>query len=219
MSARKVLPLAAAALAIREARESARRLQALNELHRGEPGPQGERGPRGDKGDKGDPGRDGQPPEHEWDGTRLRFTHPDGRWGAYTDLAGPPGRPGRPGASAGAGGLSAAQVSAMIDAAIEGISMRFDDYSDSEQLPVQTPPAGGGVLTFSFAEGAVQLVVIHATGQDGQFAYADHSGGTPSDGGGRPIEHNVPAYIAVTLTAVKVWAPAGMKVYVEGYRR
>ncbi len=31
-------------------------------------------------------GTPGLPPEHQWDGTRLRFRHPDGTWGAWVDL-------------------------------------------------------------------------------------------------------------------------------------
>ncbi len=29
-------------------------------------------------------------PAHQWDGTSLRFRNPDGSWGAWTDLRGPP---------------------------------------------------------------------------------------------------------------------------------
>ena len=35
-------------------------------------------------------------PEHQWDDTRLRFRNPNGSWGAWTDLRGPPGPPGPP---------------------------------------------------------------------------------------------------------------------------
>lgn len=46
--------------------------------------------------DRGPPGPPGPMPEHEWDGTRLRFQQgPDGHvWGRWTDLVGPPGRAG-----------------------------------------------------------------------------------------------------------------------------
>lgn len=49
----------------------------------------------------GEPGPPGPPPEHQWDGTRLRFRHPDGEWGAWVDLkpkppAPKPGEPGPP---------------------------------------------------------------------------------------------------------------------------
>jgi Siphovirus ReqiPepy6 Gp37-like protein/Collagen triple helix repeat (20 copies) len=48
----------------------------------GPQGPQGERGPRGLKGDK---------PNHQWNGSQLRFEKPDGTWGSYVDLKGPKG--------------------------------------------------------------------------------------------------------------------------------
>lgn len=31
-------------------------------------------------------GKDGIPPEHQWDGTRLRFKNPNGSWGSWVDL-------------------------------------------------------------------------------------------------------------------------------------
>lgn len=57
-------------------------------------GPQGDPGPKGDTGDIGPTGADGTPglpPEHEWQGTALRFKEPDGSWGQYVDLRGPAG--------------------------------------------------------------------------------------------------------------------------------
>jgi hypothetical protein len=45
----------------------------------------------------GEPGRQGQkgrPPEHEWDGTRVRFKNPDDTWGEWTELRGKGGKPG-----------------------------------------------------------------------------------------------------------------------------
>lgn len=73
---------------------------------RGDIGPQGPEGPQGPKGLQGDPGpkgdtgdtgpagadgADGLPPEHEWQGTALRFKEPDGSWGQAVDLRGPAG--------------------------------------------------------------------------------------------------------------------------------
>lgn len=66
----------------------------------GPEGPQGPQGPQGDPGPKGDTGAtgpagadgaDGLPPEHEWQGTALRFKEPDGSWGQAVDLRGAPG--------------------------------------------------------------------------------------------------------------------------------
>ena len=66
----------------------------------GPEGPQGPQGPQGDPGPQGDTGAtgpagadgaDGLPPEHEWQGTTLRFKEPDGSWGQAVDLRGPAG--------------------------------------------------------------------------------------------------------------------------------
>ena len=60
----------------------------------GPQGPQGDPGPKGDTGATGPAGADGAPglpPEHEWQGTALRFKDPDGAWGQAVDLRGAPG--------------------------------------------------------------------------------------------------------------------------------
>lgn len=54
----------------------------------GDPGPKGD---QGEKGEKGDDGAQGLPPEHEWQGTALRFKEPDGSWGQAVNLRGPAG--------------------------------------------------------------------------------------------------------------------------------
>lgn len=61
-------------------------------------GKDGERGPRGPEGP---PGPKGDKPKHEWRGSKLRFEKPDGTWGKYVDLQGPPGRRGGSGGSGG----------------------------------------------------------------------------------------------------------------------
>lgn len=47
---------------------------------------------KGEKGDKGDPG---PMPDHEWKGTKLRFTKPDGTWGKFKEVRGPKGDDGK----------------------------------------------------------------------------------------------------------------------------
>lgn len=49
------------------------------------------------KGDQGEPGPAGPAPAHEWQGTKLRFQKPDGKWGKLTDLKGAPGKDGTTG--------------------------------------------------------------------------------------------------------------------------
>lgn len=43
------------------------------------------------KKSKGKDGKPGRMPDHEWEGTRLRFQKPDGSWGEFVDLRGLPG--------------------------------------------------------------------------------------------------------------------------------
>lgn len=68
--------------------------QAVDALPKAEPGERGARGPKGERGPKGDTGARGPIPDHEWDGTRLRFQEADGDWGKWVDLKGPPGQNG-----------------------------------------------------------------------------------------------------------------------------
>lgn len=48
-------------------------------------GPMGPTGPQGPQGGVGDV------PEHEWNGTQIRFRNPDGSWGPWVNLQGPEG--------------------------------------------------------------------------------------------------------------------------------
>lgn len=76
-------------------------------------GPAGERGPRGLKGETGPQGLEGPAgpaPEHEWQGTALRFRKPDGYWGEAVDLKGPPGERGYSGIVKIGGTTSGAQT-------------------------------------------------------------------------------------------------------------
>lgn len=54
------------------------------------------RGPAGLDGPKGDIGL---APAHEWHGSKLRFQNPDGQWGKFTELKGPPGKDAKDGGS------------------------------------------------------------------------------------------------------------------------
>lgn len=53
------------------------------------------------KGDKGDKGPKGDTPDHEWQGTKLRFEKPGGEWGELVDLRGEKGGRGSRGAGGG----------------------------------------------------------------------------------------------------------------------
>lgn len=74
---------------------------------KGDPGPSGQRGLKGDKGDpgpRGPQGPIGPMPRHQWRDTELRFEQPDGTWGKFNDLRGPPGTHGRTVYLSGSGG-------------------------------------------------------------------------------------------------------------------
>ena len=61
----------------------------------GRPGRDGRDGQDGTAGHDGKDGKDGEMPEHEWEGSRIRFMQPDGEWGAWVDLRGAQGLPGQ----------------------------------------------------------------------------------------------------------------------------
>jgi len=68
-----------------------------NEAASGLQGPKGDTGDKGDDGDTGQTGMTGLSPEHEWDGTQLRFENPDGSFGSFVNLLGPKGEDGQDG--------------------------------------------------------------------------------------------------------------------------
>jgi len=61
-------------------------------------GPQGATGPHGVSGatgEQGPKGDTGPAPDHKWEGTKLRFQKPDGKWGKAVDLKGEKGADGK----------------------------------------------------------------------------------------------------------------------------
>jgi hypothetical protein len=64
---------------------------------------------KGKDGKDGEAGKSGAIPKHEWDGTRLRFQKPDGKWGEWVDLRGKRGPKGADGESGSSGGAAIAQ--------------------------------------------------------------------------------------------------------------
>lgn len=73
-------------------------------------GKQGDLGPRGEPGPQGKPGPTGPMPRHEWEGTELRFEIAPGRWGAWVDLQGPPGKGGTGAGNFGAGPIDLSKL-------------------------------------------------------------------------------------------------------------
>jgi hypothetical protein len=94
--------------------------------------------------------------------------------------------------------------------------MAFKEEFTGGQVLAQQSGAGT-VLTFTFAS-AVQLVVVDSSG-DGLVSRIDPFGGTPSESLGIPCRHEVPVYLPITATVVKVYAPAGAAVNCWGMRR
>lgn len=91
-----------------------------------------------------------------------------------------------------------------------------DDYDGGEVLAEQA--GAGNVLTFTFSA-PVQLVVVEAESPGMQVARADPFGGEPDATTGIPCRSEVPVYMPITTTEVKVWAPGGTTVNCWGYRR
>lgn len=89
-----------------------------------------------------------------------------------------------------------------------------DDYQEFEALADQA--GAGAVLTFTFTA-PVQLVVVHAVGT--ALVARATTTQTPSATLGARCADDAPAYLPVTTSSVKVFAPLGMTVSVIGYRR
>lgn len=108
----------------------------------GRDGLDGQNGKDGERGEKGDKGEKGDTPDHEWDGTALRFEHPEGKWGEWVDLRGKPGRDGLSGNSYSmfSGGGSPSSTAEVHDS----LNKRY--VSDNERDLI-TSIAGTGLLT------------------------------------------------------------------------
>jgi len=90
-----------------------------------------------------------------------------------------------------------------------------DDYLSGEIRPQQT--GANDVLTFTFTS-EVELIVVESEGS-GTVSRADPFGGTPTSLLGIPCRHEVPIYMPIRTTQVKVWSPIGAYVNVYGFRR
>lgn len=130
---------------------------------KGDQGPQGERGERGQQGERGPRGligprgEVGPMPEHEWDGTSLRFEEPDG-WGEWVNLKGEKGDKGEPGRN-GVGGMGPPGPpgppgpggSGTIIATQDGIEVTTDPEGVTDIRPDDDLEAVEGLTTFGYA--------------------------------------------------------------------
>lgn len=114
---------------------------------------QGADGKKGEKGEKGDA------PDHEWQGTKLRFEKPSGGWGEYVELRGPKGARGTNGASGGGGGDVAPPTSAQGGIFVTGVLPVVGIVGGREYVAGTAPP--NTVLTRAVSDGdEVDVVVL-----------------------------------------------------------
>jgi len=101
-------------------------------------GPRKKLGPIGPKGDT---------PAHEWSGTQLRFENPDGTWGEYEELRGPPGKQGKRGED-GKNGLHGAPGSSGVGVPPGGLTGEvLTKLSNNSYDTYWTAGGGGGPAT------------------------------------------------------------------------
>ena len=84
-------------------------------------GPEGIEGPEGPAGPVGPRGPIGRIPEHEWQGTRIRFKNPNGEWGEFVNLQGVPADPIEYGGGVDGAGMPLIQVRTNNGQRFEGV--------------------------------------------------------------------------------------------------
>lgn len=139
----------------------------------GPPGPQGEPGPPGPQGEQG------PAPEHQWNGSKLRFKNPDGSWGTFVDLKGPKGPKGdagktgprgRDGDSVGDARQSITKVASENISAIRAVHLVSDtEVALSDYLITNKQRVIGVSKTASLAGGLIEIVTEGIL-QDAAFA-------------------------------------------------
>lgn len=211
---------------------------------RGDPGEPGREGLAGRTGAPGAVGERGEPGDNGWtptfavvpDGDRrvlqvvrwvggsgprpedLLYVGPNGfvaRIDEATDIRGPKGDRGVGSAVAVGGGVSMAQVLALV----EGMVME-----DFDQVPIddQTNSAGTPevlVFTFSADVHKVWVKLLATSISDASTGRVRVDGVDPDANTGHPIDAGVPQPIAAVTSEVRVYTPAGKTVNVTGYRR
>lgn len=125
---------------------------------------QGADGKKGEKGEKGDA------PDHEWQGTKLRFEKPSGGWGEYVELRGPKGARGTNGAPGGGGGDAAPPVSAQGGIFVTGVLPVGGIVGGREYVAGTAPP--NTVLTRAVSDGDEVDVVVLVEGPSSFYSPA-----------------------------------------------
>lgn len=103
-------------------------------------GPRNRVGPQGDPGKPGKQGKIGPAPEHEWQGTKLRFQNSDGSWGDFVDLKGPKGKEGKQGDPGKRGGSGSIFGSNTNESTIDFLTKKTDIVPANSSKVIDTIP-------------------------------------------------------------------------------
>ncbi len=128
----------------------------------------------------GPQGPQGETPDHEWSGARLRFQNPDGTWGEYTNLKGPKGAPGVDGKN----GLGGANGRNGIGVPAGGSTGEvLTKFSNTDYDTYWVAGGGGGpatqsaktVVTFNTDVGTAVLDLVRVNGANSVTKIADNT--------------------------------------------
>ena len=129
----------------------------------GAPGSKGADGPKAKDGAAGKSGKDGadgtdgadgavgKAPAHEWQGTKLRFKLPTGRWGKFVDLKGSPGSVGYV--------IANSQQAAIINEPLDSVFVYNQSGTQLDRINYQD----GSYKAFTYATGRL-VQLDHVTG-------------------------------------------------------
>jgi hypothetical protein len=126
--------------------------------------------------DSGGTGVTGTAPEHQWDGTQVRFKQNTGSWGDYTDLEGPQGIQGETGPT----GDSAPQNTYRV------LSSNFSESNDGIALAIGNVPASNlifalAVVVDTAASGGSPTITIGKSGDYDYYMTSSESDLTEAD--------------------------------------
>ena len=124
-------------------------------------GIKGKDGARGEAGPIGPPGPIGPMPQHEWEGTKLRFEIRPGRWGQSVDLQGPAGKGARAqgGGGGGAGTAGAAGVGVPVGGTTGQVLAKASGSNYDTVWSDASPGGEGGSGITKIASGTVSSPV------------------------------------------------------------
>lgn len=129
----------------------------------GRDGRDGEDGRDGVDGKDGKDGKNGSIPDHEWDGTKIRFENPDGTWGEWVDIRGPQGRTGESFGPADGGGLMHSPITVRqggtrfegVSEIVIGANLTATRTPNGISIAGENGGGGGGNINFETPSGTV----------------------------------------------------------------